>query len=137
MPPDLLSTLAQAPADAVKALAESVLPALGEVRVIVNRTGLVMLPYADSAAGATFHLGEVLVSEAHIEIAGGVQGYALVMGRDLVQAVGVAVLDAAARAGIDADRIAAFAADHAARQAATDADLLMQAEATRVEMETF
>jgi len=133
----LLTTLTHAPADKVKRLAEDLLLALCDVRVLVNRTGLVMLPYTDSAGGVTFHLGEVLVSEAHVAIAGGVEGYALVTGRDLVQALAIAVIDAAYRAGIATEPIEAFAAQQAAAQADTDAALLRQIEATRVEMETF
>jgi len=133
----LLSTLTHAPAEAVKAFAEDLIPRLGTIHVLVNRTGLVMIPYTDSAGGVTFHLGEVLVSEAQVSIAEGVQGYALVVGRDLVQALAIALIDAAARAGIAQDVIDAFARDHAGQQAVADHDLLTQIEATRIEMETF
>lgn len=135
--PSLLTTLTHAPAEPVKQLADDLLPILGEVRVLVNRTGLVMLPYTDSVTGAAFHLGEVLVSEAHIALASGVEGYALVTGRDRVQALGIAVIDAAYRAGIEIARIEAFVSEQAAAQAAADRALLTQVEATRVELETF
>lgn len=133
----LLTTLTHAPAEPVKRLADDLLPALGEVRVLVNRTGLVMLPYTDSVTGVVFHLGEVLVSEAHIALASGVEGYALVTGRDRVQALGIAVIDAAYRAGIETARIEAFVGEQAAAQAAADRALLAQVEETRVELETF
>lgn len=132
-----LSILTHADADAVKALAESVLSSVGAVQVLKNRTGLVMLPYTDSAGGVVFHLGEVLVSEAHIEIENGSQGYALVMGRDLVLAVGIALLDAALQANIETDAITLFLRDAQQAQQAADAHVLQQVEATRVEMETF
>ncbi|MBC8100230.1 MAG: phosphonate C-P lyase system protein PhnG, partial [Armatimonadetes bacterium] len=105
--PELLTTLTHAPPADVKAFAEDVLAQLGAVQVLVNRTGLVMLPYTDSAQGTVFHLGEVLVSEAHIRLPDGAEGYAMCTGRDLVQALAVAILDAAYTAGIMRDAIAA------------------------------
>jgi alpha-D-ribose 1-methylphosphonate 5-triphosphate synthase subunit PhnG len=132
----VLTTLTHAPADAVKDFADALLPDLGQVEVLTNRTGLVMLPYTDSAQGTVFHLGEVLVSEAHVRL-GGAEGYGMVTGRDLVQALAVAVLDAALRAGLHAERITAFVAQQAAQQAADDERLLRAVETTRVEMETF
>ena len=61
-----LGTLARADADALKAFAESLISDLGDVEVLQSRSGLVMLPMRDTAGGVAFHLGEVLVSEAHI-----------------------------------------------------------------------
>ncbi len=133
----LLSTLTHAPAEVVKTFAEELLPLLGEIRVLVNRTGLVMIPYSDSAGGTVFHLGEVLVSEAQVELEDGTSGYALVIGRDLVQALAIALIDAAARAKIAVEHITTFAHRQAERQQAADRDLLSQIEATRIEMETF
>ncbi|MFN8529819.1 MAG: phosphonate C-P lyase system protein PhnG [Anaerolineae bacterium] len=134
---DYLSIFTHAPAEAVKALAEAILPDLGAIQVLKNRTGLVMLPYSDSAGGVTFHLGEILVSEAHIQLENGTEGYALVTGRDLVLAVGIAVLDAAMQTGIHTETITAFLVQAHADQAAADDHLLKQVEATRIEMETF
>lgn len=135
---EYLGILTHAPADEVKALAESVLAALGEISVLKNRTGLVMLPYTDSAGGAIFHLGEVLVSEAHIKLTDGTQGFALVTGRDLVFALGIAVLDAALQMQTHhIDTITEFLDKQAAQQQSDDDRLLLQVEATRVEMETF
>jgi alpha-D-ribose 1-methylphosphonate 5-triphosphate synthase subunit PhnG len=59
------------------------------------------------------------------------------LGRDLVQAVAVAVLDAAVRAGINIDGIMAFVSEQAVALAAADEALLRAVESTRVEMETF
>jgi alpha-D-ribose 1-methylphosphonate 5-triphosphate synthase subunit PhnG len=134
---EILTILTHAPVDAVKALAEEILPHLGEIRVLINRTGLVMLPYTDSAQGTIFHLGEVLVSEAHLQIGSGQEGYALVAGRDLVQAIAVALLDAALQAQIEIDKIMTFLQEQAAAQTEADDALLRLVEATRVEMETF
>lgn len=134
---DTLTILTHAPAADVKALAETILPSLGDVRVLINRTGLVMLPYTDSAEGTLFHLGEVLVSEAHIALPSGVQGYALCIGRDLVQSLAIAVLDAALSANIQTEKIHGFLQEQQQAQAAADELLLRKVEATRVEMETF
>lgn len=134
---DTLSTLTHAPADAVKALAETVLLALGDVKVLQNRTGLVMMPYTDSAQGTVFHLGEVLVAEAHIRLPDGTEGYGMIVGRDRAFAMGVAVLDAALAAGIASHQINAFVNEQKIAQEANDTALLRQVEATRVEMETF
>lgn len=134
---EYLTTLTHAPADSVKAMAEATLAHIGAVDVLINRTGLVMLPYRDSAQGAYFHLGEVLVAEAHIQIEDGVHGYGLVLGRDLEFAMGVAVLDAALQAGINRAEIEAFLVAQRDAQAATDDLLLRQVAATRIELETF
>ena len=137
---EYLSVLSQAPADAVKALAEEILPALEPISVLTNRTGLVMLPYTDNAKGTIFHLGEVLVAEAHIRLGtdeGGIEGYGMCLGRDLVQAMGIAVLDAAVTANLGVDRIMAFVEEQGALLAAADDQLLRSVESTRVEMQTF
>lgn len=134
---EYLTILTHAPAPAVKALAETVIPHLGSIRVLLNRTGLVMLPYTDTAQGARFHLGEVLVSESHVQIERGDQGYAVCSGRDLEQSLAIALLDAALTAQIMLDEILAFVAEQARAQAEADTALLRSVEATRVEMETF
>jgi alpha-D-ribose 1-methylphosphonate 5-triphosphate synthase subunit PhnG len=133
----VLSICTHAPADSVKVFAESLLDALGEISVISNRTGLVMLPYTDPAQGTRFHLGEVLIAEAHVRIASGEEGYASCIGRDLVQAIALAVIDAALAANVQSDSIHAFAHTQHAAQIAQDDALLKQIEATRIEMETF
>lgn len=134
----VLSTLTRAPAERVKALAEELLPALGEVEVLQNRTGLAMLPYRDSAQGELFHLGEVLVSEAHVRLgASGEEGYAACLGRDLELALAVALLDASLSTNVMPGRLEPFIAREEAALAAEEDALLRQVEATRVEMETF
>ena len=62
----MLSVLARADATRLKTFAEPLIADLGDIEVRENRTGLVMLPMRDTAQGTHFHLGEVLVSEAHI-----------------------------------------------------------------------
>jgi len=134
---EYLTILTHAPSEAVKQLAEQVIPHLGEITVLQNRTGLVMLPYTDSAQGTVFHLGEVLVAEGHIRTGSGVEGYGMVLGRDVEFALGVAVLDAALTAGTMVEAISTFLVEQQAAQAAADRDELRMIEATRVAMETF
>jgi alpha-D-ribose 1-methylphosphonate 5-triphosphate synthase subunit PhnG len=133
-----LSVLSQAPADQVKALAESLLARFGAVEVIENRTGLVMLPYTDSVKGGTFYLGEVLIAEAHISLKDHhVEGYAACLGRDTQQALAIALLEAALRANLCLAEINRFISAQATALAEADAQLLQQVEATRVNLETF
>lgn len=132
-----LGILTHAPAEAVKNFADSILPHLGDITVLQNRAGLVMLPYTDSAQGTRFHLGEVLVAEAQVQLENGVQGYAVCVGRDLLHALAAAILDAALQADLQTERITAFLADQQSIQQQADETLLRQVEATRIEMETF
>ena len=131
-----LSILARARRVPLSELAESLIDALGEIDVINSRTGLVMLPMTDTVQGTDFHLGEVLVAEAHIR-ACGVTGYGMVTGRDLERAMAMAVIDAAGARGLAASAIAALLDAEATHQAAEDATTLRAVAATRVEMETF
>lgn len=131
-----LTILHRTPASAVKQFAEELLPALGPVDVVQNRTGLVMLPATDSVTGTAFYLGEVLVAEALVRV-GDAQGYAGCLGRDLEQALAIALVDAACTANLCQDQIAAFVTIQADEQARADAQLLRRVDATRVEMETF
>ncbi|MGN6774576.1 phosphonate C-P lyase system protein PhnG [Rhizobium sp.] len=122
----------------VKAAAERVLDTLGEVDVVVNRTGLAMLPLIDTVRSTAFHLGEVLVSEAHIRVPDrAVEGYGAVVGRDLEHAMGIAVIDAAIAAGHQADLVLELLNTEQRHQGEEDRQLLQKVEATRVQMETF
>ena len=132
-----LTILTHAPADAVKTFVEDVIPHLDNIEVLINRTGLVMLPYTDTSTGTRFHLGETLVSEAHVRIDNGVEGYAVCVGRDLQQALAVALLDATLTANMMTETITTFIEQQEAAQQAADEQLLKQVEATRIEMETF
>ncbi len=139
----VLETLARAEPARLKALAETLLPALGEVEVLRCRTGLVMAPMRDTVEAVDFHLGEALAAEAyirapaHLRDGAAVEGYGLLLGRDLERAMAMAVVDAAWSAGLGAAEIDAFVDEEAARLAAEDAALLRRVEATRVDMETF
>jgi alpha-D-ribose 1-methylphosphonate 5-triphosphate synthase subunit PhnG len=132
----MLSVLARVPAETVKQFAEELLPELGTVDVLTNRTGLVMLPMHDTAQGTAFYLGEVLVSEAHVRL-DQAEGYAACLGRDLQQALAIALLDAAYTGGLARSSITAFVAAQAEQQAQADTQRLRHVAATRVNMETF
>ena len=132
-----LDVLARARPDRLKALAETVLTEVGDIEVITNRTGLVMVPLRDTVENVDFHLGEVLVSEAHITDGAGHVGYGMITGRDLERAMAMAVVDLRIAAlGAD-DTIAAFIETERSHQSAADEARMRQVEATRVEMETF
>lgn len=122
----------------LKNFTEDLLENLGEIKVLKNRTGLIMLPYRDTAQGQLFHLGEVLISEAHVKLEQfNTEGYAACLGRDLEQALAIAILDASLSAQIQLEKIEPFIAKQIQKQSQADETLLKQVEATRVEMETF
>lgn len=132
----MLSVLARADADRLKAFAEPLIAALDDIEVIENRTGLVMLPMQDTAQGTNFHLGEVLVSEARIA-ASGHEGYGMRRGRDLEAAMAMALVDLAVAAGLAHFACTDFIETERAHQEQADHDRLCKVEATRVDMETF
>lgn len=132
-----LDTLARARLAELKAFAEGLLERMGDIRVVRNRSGLVMLPMRDTVRHVDFHLGEVLVSEALVEDAGGHRGYGMTTGRDLERAMAMAVVDLALAAGLDVPSIEAFITREHALQEEADTARLRRVEATRVEMETF
>lgn len=136
-----LSILSRAPADDVVALADDVLVQLDDVRVLRNRTGIVMLPYTDSARGVTFLMGEVLMAEAHVQarLPSGreAEGYGACLGRNLRFALALALLDLAWRHDVAKPELEQFVLQQAAALKRHDADLLARVEATRVRMETF
>lgn len=134
---EYLTILTHAPAEQVKLMAEALLDSVGEITVLVNRTGLVMLPYTDTVKGSRFHLGEVLVSESHVRIGTGAEGYAACMGRDLEQSLAIALIDAALQTGTATEALMAFVMAQAEAQRAVDEELLREVETTRVELETF
>ena len=133
---EMLGILAAADGARLKAFADPLVDRLGDVEVIENRTGLVMLPMRDTAQGTHFHLGEVLMSEARIA-SGGAEGYGMRRGRDLEATMAMAVVDLAVALGLEGAECGAFLAEEAAAQAEADRERLCRVEATRVDMETF
>lgn len=136
MSDERLTTLARADAARLKTQAEAILPMLGHIEVLQSRTGLVMLPMRDTVEGTAFHLGEVLVSEAHIE-SDGVQAYGMRRGHDLEAAMAMALLDLALLTGRGTTEATRFCDTEAAVHAQEDDKTLRRVEATRVDMETF
>ncbi len=133
-----LTALSATESQELKSFTEGLLAELGDINVLTNRTGLVMLPYRDTAQGELFHLGEVLISEAHVKLEQfNAEGYAACLGRDLEQALAIAILDASLSAQIQLEQIEPFIAKQILKQSEADEKLLKQVEATRVEMETF
>ena len=133
-----LTVLAAMDPAALKAEAEALLPLLGGVEVLQSRTGLVLLPMRDTVQETDFHLGDVLVAEAHVRLPDhGAEGYGMVTGRDLERAMAMARLDAALSAGVATARIGALLDRAEAGLAAADALTLRRIGATRVDMETF
>ncbi len=131
-----LTLLARAEPQRLKNFAESLLHDLGDVEVLQSRTGLVMLPMRDTAQGTTFHMGEILVSEAHIR-KGKTQGYGMRRGHDLEASMAMALVDLALMTGVQTEACQAFCAQEAKHQAHEDTETLRRVEATRVSMETF
>ena len=105
--------------------------------VSAPRVGLVLATVRESARRSLFHLGEVLVSEAKVRVAG-VAGLGLIQGRDLDAALDLAVVDAALNAGLrlTSGWEARLVAAETALEAALDAEQARLA-ATRVEFETL
>ena len=135
-PDAVLGTLARADRGRLAAFAETLIPDLGEIEVLHSRTGLVMLPMRDTAQGVAFHLGEVLVSEAHIR-SGDAQGYGMRRGYDLEAAMAMALVDLALGLGVASEACERFCKTETAELAAADTETLRRVEATRVNMETF
>lgn len=131
-----LDALAKADPQELKQFAETLIGSLGDIDVLQSRTGLVMLPLRDTAQGTAFHLGEVLVSEAHIQGAGQ-DGYGMRRGHDLEASMAMALVDLAIKRGIQPEACAAFCEAAIEAQQAKDIALLRRVEATRVNMETF
>lgn len=133
---DTLGTLARADGAKLKAFAETLIPDLGDVEVVRSQSGLVMLPMRDTAKGVAFHLGEVLMSEAHIR-KGDTQGYGMRRGHDLEASMAMALVDLAISANVRRADCKAFCDTQAEALQKADDDVMRRVEATRVNMETF
>jgi alpha-D-ribose 1-methylphosphonate 5-triphosphate synthase subunit PhnG len=133
---DTLSVLARADAIKLKSFAETLISDLGEIEVLQSQSGLVMLPMRDTAKGVAFHLGEVLMSEAHIR-KGEVQGYGMRRGHDLEASMAMALVDLAMATDVRSVDCKAFCDAQAEALQQADDDALRRVEATRVNMETF
>ncbi len=89
--------LAATSADDVRACADRCLEALGDPVVVEPpTTGIVMMQVREPVVGERFHLGEVVVTRAEVDLAGA-RGWAMRMGADRVSALAAAICDAAAQ----------------------------------------
>jgi alpha-D-ribose 1-methylphosphonate 5-triphosphate synthase subunit PhnG len=132
-------TLAQAPSADVQRLAALVLDgAFDDVQIVTPPTvGMLMARAVDGARSETFNLGEVLVAEARVSIAGH-HGWAMVMGGDAEHALAAAVVDA----GLEAEHPRAERISAELERLAAKLDNEVEAElrsvaATRVRFENF
>ncbi len=133
-----LAILARSEDASLKLLAENILQQIGQVKVLKNRTGLVMAPHEDLVEGGAFHLGEVLVSEAQVFLCDyDAVGYGACLGYDLERSMAIAVLDAGALIGSHSEQISAFVALQAEQLNQEDRELLQKSSATKIELETF
>lgn len=88
--------LAIADAAEVVALAETCVDRFGDPVVIVPpEVGLVVMQVREPVCSERFHLGEVVVTRAEVEMAGA-RGWAMRLGTDRVAALAAAVCDAVA-----------------------------------------
>lgn len=86
--------LARTPADALVALAERCVAA-GPAPTVISgpEVGMVMMTVREPIARERFHLGEVLVTRAEVELDGH-RGWSMRMGDDRLATLAAAVLDA-------------------------------------------
>jgi len=124
------SILSRSPAAVVKQFAETIIPLLGPIQVLHNRTGLAMAPMRDTGQDRAFYLGGALIAEAHVRL-GKTEGYGACLGCDLEQALAIALLDTAMAAGMARNRIQAFIREQAAAQAEADPSLIAGGGSTR------
>lgn len=96
--------LGYAPADDVRAFVASILPDLGQIEVISVQTGLLNFGETpDSDNSPRYAPVDLLVTEAHVLLAGMTDGYSAVFGGDTLHAIAVAILDAALRAEVNTE----------------------------------
>lgn len=120
-------------------LAEAVADgSLGDVQIITPPTvGMIMARVADGARNELFNLGEVLVTEARVSVAGH-EGWAMVMGSSLDRALAAAIVDASLEAGHpQRQAIEQELESLAAEQAALERAEWQRVARTKVEFDTF
>lgn len=108
------SLLARAPREDLEPLAEQVLAATEPVVLSGPDIGMVMMQVREPVAVERFYLGEVLVTQAEVELAGH-RGWCMRLGDDRHATLAAAVLDAAAE-GEARDSVDALCREIARRQ---------------------
>jgi alpha-D-ribose 1-methylphosphonate 5-triphosphate synthase subunit PhnG len=96
--------LARAKPDELSRLAEEALARTGDPVVLSGPdVGMVMMQVREPVAEERFYLGEVLVTQTEVELAGH-RGWCMRLGDDRQAALAGAILDAVAERGLAADR---------------------------------
>ena len=91
--------LARANADQVREVAERCIVSLGEPIIITPpEIGIVMLQVREPVVRERFHLGEVVVTRAEVEL-GGHRGWSMRPGTDRITTLAASICEAAARGG--------------------------------------
>jgi alpha-D-ribose 1-methylphosphonate 5-triphosphate synthase subunit PhnG len=91
--------LARADADDVREVAERCILSLGEpIMITPPEIGIVMMQVREPVVRERFHLGEVVVTRADVELDGH-RGWSMRQGTDRITTLAAAICDAAARGG--------------------------------------
>ena len=98
----LSRVLARADSGAVRALADKIKSAHSPVIVKAPEKSLAMIRMREPVRQSLFYLGEVVVSEAIVDI-DGAKGMAVLMGDDFDKVLDMAVIDAACNRGVFQD----------------------------------
>lgn len=128
--------LAVADGDAVRSVAEVCLERLGEPTMVTPpETGIVMLQVREPVVRERFHLGEVVVTRADVEL-GGHRGWSMRQGTDRIAALAAAICDAGARCDDElATHVESLCEETAREIERSTADLVARLEPTVVEFE--
>jgi len=133
-----LALLARATASELAAPLAEHWPDLGVRELKPTESGLVMLRGRAGGDGALFNLGEATVTRSIVELETGERGYGHVLGRDLKQAMRVAIFDALGQREGDCAMVEArVLAPIAARLSAARARTAAETAATRVDFFTL
>ncbi|MFT3952321.1 MAG: phosphonate C-P lyase system protein PhnG [Oscillospiraceae bacterium] len=104
----LFRIMAKAERGVILALAEKISRSYAVVVVKEPSKTLAMIKLREPVKSGLFYIGEVIVTEAVVELAG-TKGIAVNMGDDFEKTLGMAVIDAACNKGIFADEPALLA----------------------------
>lgn len=86
--------LIESPPEVARQLADEIIQAHEVIELLAPRQGLAMMKLRESAKNSLFYMGEVLVTEAMVEINGSV-GIGLIKGAEPTRARDLAIIDAA------------------------------------------
>lgn len=101
----LFRIMAKADGETLSALAEKLKETYPLVIIKEPQKSLAMIKMREPVQASLFYLGEVIVTEAAVELAG-TKGIAVTMGDDFEKTLNMAVIDAACNKGVFADETA-------------------------------